>query len=62
MQAYLGTIGSGKVGLTLMGKQADGRPLYIDGMRGLVERNTMRYCLAFESFLGASSAPPRTRL
>ena len=62
MQAYLGTIGSGKVGFTVMGKQSDGRALYIDGMRGMVERNTMRYYLAIEAFLGALSAPPQARL
>ncbi len=62
MQAYLGTIGSGKVGFTVTGKQSDGRPLYIDGMRGMVERNTMRYYLAIEAFLGALSTPPQARL
>ena len=62
LQAYLGTIGSGKVGFTIVGKQADGRPLHIGGVRGLVERNTMRYYLAIEAFLGALSAPPQARL
>jgi len=28
----------------------------------VVERNTMRYYLAIESYLGALSAPPQTRL
>ena len=62
MQAYLGTIGSGKVGFTVVGQQSDGRPRHIGGMRGLVERNTMRYYLAIEAFLGALSAPPQARL
>ena len=62
MQAYLGTIGSGKVGFTVVGKQSNGRPLYIGGMRGVVERNTMRYYLAIEAFLGALSTPPQARL
>jgi hypothetical protein len=62
IQAYLGTIGSGKVGFTVVGQQSDGRPLHIGGMRGLVERNTMRYYLAIEAFLGALSAPPQARL
>lgn len=61
MQAYLGTVGSGKVGFTVVGVQADGRPLHIGGMRGLAERNTMRYYLAIEAFLGALSAPPQAR-
>ena len=62
MQAYLATIGSGKVGFTVAGTQADGQPRYIGGMRGVVERNTMRYYLAIEAFLGALSVPPQARL
>lgn len=62
MQAYLATIASDKLGFTVAGKQADGRPIYIGGMRGLVERNTMRYYLAIESYLGALSMPPQARL
>lgn len=62
MQAYLGTIASDKLGFTAIGKQADGQTAYIGGMRGLVERNTMRYYLAIESYLGALSASPQARL
>ena len=57
MLAYFNTIGRGKVGFTIVGKDADSAPSYVDGMRGLVERNTMRYYLAIESFLGAMAAP-----
>ena len=62
MQAYLGTSGRNKVGFTVAGKQGDGQPLYIGGMRGVAERNTMRYYLAIEAFLGALSVPPQARL
>lgn len=62
MQTYLGTIGSQKVGFTVVGKGANGQPLHVGGMRGLVERNTMRYYLAIEAFLGALSVPPQARL
>jgi hypothetical protein len=31
-------------------------------MRGVVERNTMRYYLAIEAYLGALSAPAREQL
>jgi hypothetical protein len=61
MQVYLSTAGSGKVGFTVTGKQADGQPRHIGGMRGLVERNTMRYYLAIEAFLGSLSSPPQAR-
>lgn len=62
MQTYLATIGSGKVGFTLTGKQTRGQPEYIDGMRGLMERNAMRYYLAIDAYLGALSAPPSAQL
>ena len=62
MQVYLATVGRGKVGFTVTGTQSDGRPDYIGGVRGVVERNTMRYFLAIDSYLGAQSAPPAERL
>ena len=61
LQAYLGTVGSNKVGFTVIGKQADGQPDYIRGVRGLMERNTMRYYLAIDSFLGATRTAPAAR-
>jgi hypothetical protein len=62
MQVYLVTIGRGKVGFTVVGKESDGQPRYIAGMRGVTERNTMRYYLAVESYLGALSVPPQERV
>lgn len=62
MKIYLATIGSKKVGFTIVGRQADGQPVHIGGVRGLVERNTMRYHLAIEAYLNAVSAPPAVRL
>jgi hypothetical protein len=58
MQAYLGTIGSNKVGFSSEGRTAEGKPAYIGGVLGLVERNTMRYYLAIDSYLGAYNLPP----
>ncbi|MBC7622835.1 MAG: hypothetical protein H7232_05575 [Aeromicrobium sp.] len=53
-QAYLATAGRAKIGFTITALK-DGVPTYVDGMRGLIERNTMRYHLAVESFLGAQA-------
>jgi hypothetical protein len=62
MKTYLGTVGRDKVGFTVVGTGPDGEPRYVGGTRGAVERNTMRYYLAIESFLGAaSSTPPHER-
>ena len=60
-QAYLATAGRDKVGFTITGRNADGKPVYIDGVRGMVERNVMRYYLAIEAYLGALSVPPGER-
>ncbi|MDP2827200.1 MAG: hypothetical protein Q8O37_01195 [Sulfuricellaceae bacterium] len=62
MKAYLATIGSDKVGFTITSKQSDGQPKYIGGVRGVVERNTMRYYLAIDAYLGAFSAQPSLQL
>lgn len=57
MQAYLATAGSSKVGFTQIA-QADGaQKSYVGGMRGTVERNTMRYYLAIEAYLLSLGAP-----
>jgi hypothetical protein len=62
MGAYLATTGSSKVGFTIDGKKADGSPNYIGGMRGLVERNTMRYYLAVDAYMGALATAPPARI
>ncbi len=62
MQGYLATVGRDKVGFGITGKGDDGKPVYIDGVRGVVERNTMRYYLAIEAYLGALSAPPADQI
>ncbi len=64
MRAYLATLGRDKVGFTLLDPERSGntgRSRHIGGPRGLVERNTMRYYLAIEAYLGALSVPPPAR-
>ena len=62
MQGYLATVGRDKVGFSIVGKGDDGTPIYVDGVRGVVERNTMRYYLAIDAYLGALSSPPAEQL
>ena len=57
-QAYMRTAGRDKVGFTVTGKTEDGKPVYINGVRGMVERNAMRYFLAIEAYFSALRAPP----
>lgn len=53
MQSYLATVGRNKAGFSVEGSQVNGQPDYVSGIRGIVERNTMRYFLAIEAYLGA---------
>lgn len=62
MKSYLATIGSDKVGFTTAPDSTSGQPQYIGGVRGLVERNTMRYYLAIDAYLQALSSPADKRL
>ncbi len=62
MQAYLATAGADKVGFTVVDKTAGGQAVLIDGIRGLVERNTMRYYLAIDSFLQSAQSAPAAQL
>jgi hypothetical protein len=57
MQAYLATLGHGKVGFTSSGRDSDGQIEYVDGIRGIIERNTMRYFLAIDSYMNSIAKP-----
>ena len=62
MKTYLATLGAGKVGFSTVGEGSGGRPQRVGGVRGVLERNTMRYYLAIEAYLGARGAPPGQQL
>lgn len=62
IKGYLMTGGRDKVGFTLLDGSAAARPDYIGGVRGLVERNAMRYYLGVAALLEAQAAPPAERL
>lgn len=58
MSTYLATFGNDKVGFSAVGTSTSGQPLYVRGVRGVVERNAMRYYLAIDAYLGARALPP----
>lgn len=62
MQAYLATIGRDKVGFSSTDSPVSGAPGLIEGVRGVVERNTMRYYLAIDAYLGALATAPAQQL
>lgn len=61
MRGYLATSGRNKVGFSIIGKTDGGQPIYLGDTRGVVERNTMRYYLAVDAYLGALALPAAKR-
>ncbi|MES2491255.1 MAG: hypothetical protein V4607_15820 [Pseudomonadota bacterium] len=62
MQGYLTTTGRNKLGFSIVSRKANGDPVYMRGVRGVVERNTMRYYLAIEAYLDTLSASPSEQM
>jgi hypothetical protein len=57
MQTYISTLGRNKVGFTVIGKKRDGQPIFIQGIRGIVERNAMRFYLAIDAYVATRNLP-----
>jgi hypothetical protein len=55
--AYLATSGSAKKGFSVVGQGRDGRPEYVGGVRGIVERNAVRNFFALQAFIDGDGAP-----
>ena len=62
VQFYLSSSGREKVGFTVVERTPDGRPVYVRGVRGMVERNAMRYYQAVEAYLDTLDAPATQRM
>lgn len=58
---YFATLGWGKVGFTVTGTDRNGKPVYIGGPRGAIERNAVRYYFAIQSFMDMLSYPGENR-
>ena len=61
LKTYLATFGRNKVGFSLIEPDKDGKPQYIGGIQGVVERNAMRYFLAIQSYFDTLELPARQR-
>jgi hypothetical protein len=61
MKTYLAQSGKDKVGFTVIGDPDAPKPEFIGGVRGAIERNTMRYYLAIDAYLGALTTPAPAR-
>lgn len=60
-RAYLATSGREKIGFSIRGYEGT-KPVYVNGTRGIIERNVMRYYLALKSFLDTLHLPEKERL
>jgi hypothetical protein len=56
METYLFGPGRDKTGFSIVERKPDGAPVYVDGVRGVVERSAMRYYLAIDASLPAGQA------
>ena len=62
MQLYLATLGHDKLGFSVINRRPGGQPEPVGGVRGVLERNTVRYYLAIEAYLGVQSLPAAQQL
>jgi hypothetical protein len=60
-KVYFATLGWGKVGFTVTGTDRNGKPVYIGGPRGAIERNAVRYYFAIQSFMNTLRYPEKSR-
>ena len=61
-QAYVATVARHRVGFTVIDTDPQGRPVYVRGVRAAIERNTMRFHLAVQSWLAVQPQPPEQRV
>ncbi|GGX98597.1 hypothetical protein GCM10007160_27690 [Litchfieldella qijiaojingensis] len=62
MSAYFTFGGRHREGFTVEGYEADGEPRYVGGVRGMIERNVMRFYLALEVHLETRMVSESERL
>ena len=61
MSTYLNTLGRNKIGFSVTGKDESGKPVFVEGVRGIIERNAVRYYLAIQSYLETLTLPANQR-
>jgi hypothetical protein len=51
MKGYLATLGANKIGFSIVKRDRQGNSVYVNGTRGMIERNAIRYYLAIQAYL-----------
>lgn len=60
-KVYFATLGWRKIGFTVTGTDRNGKPVYIGGPRGAIERSAVRYYFAIQSFINTMRYPEESR-
>jgi len=58
LKIYLATAGRHKIGFSVVKRERDGAPQYVQGLRGMIERNAVRYYFAIVATLEALEIDP----
>lgn len=61
MKSYLETLGRDKMGFSVVGRDGAGKPRYVRGVQGLIERGAMRHYLALRAYLDSLDVAPDER-
>ena len=61
MNTYLATLGQDKVGFSVISKNGQDAPVLVSGIRGIIERNAVRYYLAIKSYMDTVQVAPDRR-
>ena len=59
--AYLSSSGRHKIGFSVTGEDGNGRPVYVKGIKAMVERTVVRYFFALSAYLETGELPPQER-
>ena len=51
LKMYYATLGRKKVGFTVVGTDKQGKPVFVRGNKGLIERNTVRFYFSVQAFM-----------
>lgn len=58
MKSYFALFSRGHVGFTITGWDSGKKPIYAKGLKGAIERNSMRYYLGILAFMETLNLPP----
>jgi hypothetical protein len=61
MKNYFALFGGGRIGFSAIGTDSDGNPVYVDGLRGAVESNVLRYYLTILAYMDTFKIPVEQR-